>query len=114
MERRQRLRKGTEFDSVYSEGTFVGGALLVLRYRANAGEVPRWGFAVGKRLARQSARRNRVRRRLREAAQTFVLDRAVDIVVTARKGAVEASYLQLRASLGAGLVRAGLLPGEER
>ena len=113
MERHERLRKGTEFDTVYSKGTVVGGPLVVLRHYDSSAETTRWGFAVGKRLAKQAVRRNRTKRRLKAAAQTFVLSRPTDLVVTARNGAIEASYGDLRAALDRGLRRAGLLEASE-
>jgi ribonuclease P protein component len=109
VERARRLRKGREFDSLYSKGTAIGGPLLVLRWLANGQEQTRWGFAAGKRLSKKAVERNRIRRRLREAARTLPVAPAYDIVVIARKGTVEASYGQLQAALEGLLARAGLL-----
>jgi ribonuclease P protein component len=109
VERSQRLRKGEEFDTAYREGTVTGGPLLVVRQRANDLGTVRWGFAVGKRLAKQAVTRNLVKRRLREAARGLPVPGGHDVIVTARQGAVEASYAELRRALEQGLVRAGLL-----
>jgi ribonuclease P protein component len=114
VQRQERLRKGTEFDTVYSEGTVVGGPLLVVRHRESGTDCTRWGFAVGKRLAKQAVRRNRTKRRLKAIAQTFSLVRPSDIIVTARSGCIEASYEDLRAALSKGLRRAGLLNESSR
>ncbi len=109
MERAQRLRKGNEFDSVYSKGAVVGGPLLVLRHIPNnVGDV-RWGFAVGKRLAKQATLRNRTKRRLKAAAERTHVLPGVDIVVTARHGAIEASYADLEDALVRALRKARLL-----
>lgn len=112
MERARRLRKGSEFDSVYSKGTVVGGPLLVLRYFPNEGQPARWGFAIGKRLAKQSVRRNRVKRRLREAARGIPVVPGHDVIVTARAGAMAATYAELRAALIRALRKAGLIEGD--
>lgn len=109
MERAFRLRKGSEFDSVYREGTVVGGPLLVVRYLANEEGHPRWGFAVGKRLAKRAVVRNAVRRRLREAARQIEGVAPADIVVTARAGALTASYRELARALERALRKAGLI-----
>ena len=108
MERMGRLRKGAEFDSVYREGTVVSGPFVVLRVRANEVGFPRWGFAVGKRLVKGAVGRNRLRRRLREAARGLAPGRGYDIVVTARQGAVGAPFLVLEGALRGGLERAGV------
>jgi len=115
VDRRHRLSKGSEFDTVYEKGTAVGGPLVVLRHIPSDGPVARWGFAVGKRLSKRAVRRNRVKRRLKAAAETYPVRSGVDIVVTARNGAVEASFHDLRVALGRVLGRAGLIrPGDPR
>lgn len=113
MKRARRLRKGREFDAVYEEGTVVSGPLLVLRYRPNEVGRTRWGFAVGRRLTKKATLRNRVRRRLREAARTLPVREGYDVVVTARPRALEATYWELRDGLTAALRRAGLLEASE-
>ncbi len=112
MQRECRLRKGPEFDSVYAKGTVVGGPLLVLRHAPNDVGHPRWGFAVGKKLAKQAVRRNRTRRKLREVARLLALGASADFVVTARKEAMSANARQLRAALIRALRRAGYEIGE--
>lgn len=109
MERARRLRKGAEFDTVYREGTVVSGPLLVIRYRENGQGLVRWGFAIGKRLSQQATVRNRLKRRLREAARPLKVLDGYDVIVTARQGAVEASFDELRRGLEGGLARAGLV-----
>lgn len=109
MERARRLRKGSEFDTVYQKGTVTGGPLFVLRHRENGGDVTRWGFAVGKRLSKKATVRNRLKRRMREAARLLEVKPGVDIVVTARQGALEAGFADIQAALAHALRRAGLL-----
>jgi len=113
VDRRHRLSKGPEFDTVYEKGTAIGGPLVVLRHTPSGMPVTRWGFAVGKRLSKRAVRRNRVKRRLKAAAETFPVRSGVDIVVTARNGAVEASFHDLQVALGRALGRAGLIKAEE-
>jgi ribonuclease P protein component len=109
VERARRLRKGSEFDTVYQKGTVVSGPLLVVRHLPNADGPTRWGFAVGKRISKKAVERNLVRRRLREGARVLPVTPGRDIVVTARAKALEASFSELQAALAAVLERAGLL-----
>lgn len=109
MERARRLRKGREFDSAYSEGIVTSGPLLVLRHRPNGGRGSRWGFAVGKRIAPKATARNRLRRRLREAAEQFGVAEGEDLVVTARQAAVSASFAEVKEALELALRKAGVL-----
>ena len=113
MERARRLRKGSQFDTVYSKGTVISGPLLVLRVCANEGPETRWGFAVGKRISKRAVVRNRIRRRLREAARSFAVAPGRDVVVTARQGTLDASFAALRASLEKSLRRGNLLAKDE-
>jgi ribonuclease P protein component len=109
VERARRLRKGSEFDTVYQKGTVVSGPLLVVRH-LKAHEAPaRWGFAVGKRISKKAVERNRVRRRLREGARQLAVADGHDIVVTARARALDGSFAELQEGLRAALKRAGLL-----
>lgn len=109
MERARRLRKGAEFDTVYQKGTVVSGPLLVLRVFPNEDGPTRWGFAVGKRISKRSVVRNRIRRRLREAARLLPVADGYDVVVTARQRALDASFQDLQSALERAVKRAGIL-----
>ena len=91
-----RLRKGREFDRVYSEGTVFNGPLFVVRVVPNGLEESRWGFAVGKKLAPKAVVRNRTRRRLREGVRSTGAPGGLDSVVTARGRLLEATFAQIR------------------
>ena len=99
MDRSRRLRKGPEFDTAYQKGTAVRGPLLVVRVSPNGLGRDRWGFAVGRRLAPLAHDRNRVRRRLREAARQAGGEEGRDIIVVAREGATTASVAELAEEL---------------
>ncbi|WP_322818940.1 ribonuclease P protein component [Tepidiforma sp.] len=92
MDRSRRLRRGPEFDTAYQKGTVVRGPLLIVRGRRSGLARTRWGFAVGRRLVAKAHDRNRVRRRLREAARWAGVGEGWDIVVVAREGAVAARF----------------------
>ena len=109
MVRPGRLRKGAEFDAVFKEGSVVAGPLFVLRYGRASGASPRWGFAVGKKLARRSVTRNEVRRKMRAAARRLMGLRPCDIVVIARQGALMAEVGDFESALVRSLAKAGLL-----
>lgn len=114
MTRLRTLRKGDEFDTAYREGTVVNGPFLVVRWRANGEADSRWGFAVGKRIAKSAVVRNRVRRRLKEAARSSSVRAGYDVVVTARTRALGAPQAELQEQLARQLRRAGLLEASAR
>lgn len=100
-----RLRKGREFDSVYAEGIVVGGPLFVVRAKRSRESGTRWGFAVGKKLASKAVVRNRVRRRLREAARAGDAPRGMDVVLTARPKVLDAPFQLLQGELRRALAK---------
>ena len=94
MHRRYRLTRSHDFDAVYRHGRSVSTRLLVLYWfaREDAGEEPRLGLAVPKRVGAAVAR-NRVKRRLRETwrARLESIPAGCDYVLVVRPGFVEAA-----------------------
>jgi ribonuclease P protein component len=97
MKPRFRLRRRQDFDRVIrARRVFAGRALIAFAHPNPAGEW-RVGVAVSRRL-RGAVNRNRVRRRLREAARAHLLPRGsaspetgigYDVVLVGRPAALE-------------------------
>ena len=98
MHREQRLRRRKDFAAAYRSGRAVGNHLLVIRVRPNGSAATRFGFVTGKVIG-GAVVRNRVKRRLREAASTIEAAPGFDIVVGARKPAATADYQALQRAL---------------
>ncbi len=108
MRREQRLRRRRDFAAAYRKGRIQSNQLLVLRVLPNGLPVSRFGFVAGK-VVGGAVVRNRVKRRLREAARALPLRQGLDIVIGARKPAAEAQYEALRQALQTLLDRAKAL-----
>jgi ribonuclease P protein component len=95
-----RLRRGADFRRVYSTGRRVEGRLLVVHVAPGEAESSRLGFSVSTKVG-NAVLRNRVRRRLREAARPLVagVTDHLDVVVVARPGAAAASFAELASEL---------------
>jgi ribonuclease P protein component len=118
--RDRRLRSSRDFAHVRRSGRSVSGALLIVGYarrstRALPGSAQparsaRVGFTVGKRVG-GAVTRNRVRRRLREAARRRISAIAPewDLVIIARPAAADATSEVLAQELDALLARAKVL-----
>ena len=98
MKRDERLRRRNDFAAVYRNGRTQSNQLLVLRVLPNDRETTRFGFVVGKTVGGAIVR-NRVKRRLREAARSLPITPGYDVVIGARKPAAEATFGALRAAL---------------
>ena len=108
MRRAERLRKGSEFAAVYRQGRPHRSDLLVLRALRTDASASRFGFTATKALG-NAVLRNRLRRRLKEAARSMPVAGGWDIVINSRRGAATASYDQLRSQIRDLLARAGVL-----
>ncbi len=95
MERRYRLTRSRDFDAVYRHGRSVSSRFLTLYWfeRDENGLPPRLGLATPKSLG-PAVRRNRLRRRLREAWRMKEPRVGRDYVLVARAGLPEAAEAQ--------------------
>ena len=111
MQRRHRLRSSADFQHVRQQGRTLAHPLLVLSYVGNDLEYSRFGFVVGGRLGK-AAKRNRIKRRMREAVRTRIQEQRIargwDIVLIARQPIVTASFQQVDQAIGLLLHRAEL------
>lgn len=94
MQRRHRLSRSHDFDTVYRQGRSVSTRFLVLYWfpREDADEDPRLGLAVPKATG-GSVVRNRIKRQLREAWRSLLddVEPGRDYVLIARPGLPEAA-----------------------
>ncbi|MFO3798046.1 MAG: ribonuclease P protein component, partial [Anaerolineales bacterium] len=84
--------------------------LLVLIFYPHPGAALRIGISAGRKLGK-AVRRNRAKRLLRAAMQTFLppLSQKGDILLIARPALLQASFWEIRAALESLLHRAHLL-----
>jgi ribonuclease P protein component len=112
MHKKYRLRANADFERLRREGRSVAHPLLVLLMLPNNREISRFGFAVGRKIGK-AARRNRVKRRMREAVRQRLARQEVaagwDILLIARRPIAETSYQQVDEAIGLLLRRAKLI-----
>ncbi len=108
MQSDQRLTRPQDFATVRREGKSWSNRLLVLVARGNSGDVSRFGFSVGRRVGKAVVR-NKVKRRLREAARLNRVQAGWDLIIIARKDASSADFHGLTGSMTNLLGRAGVL-----
>ena len=96
----RRLRRKSDFEAAYARGRRFGNGFFAVTAIPNDIGGPRLGLAVSVKNAGSSVERNRLRRTIRESFRLHQHDLpAVDIVVSARGRARDATGAELRVSL---------------
>lgn len=98
--RSARLRKHADFERVYRESRKHFSPLISYFFIERPSQIcagPRVGFTVGRAFGK-AVRRNRLKRRLREAVRSNLggLTREVDVVLHPRQRLAAASFVSLR------------------
>jgi ribonuclease P protein component len=90
------LTASPEFERVYRNGSVYRGRLFSVHALPNTTGEPRLGLSVSKKVG-TAVKRNKVRRRLKEAFRFSAkrLPDNLDVVISARPAAAEASFEEL-------------------
>lgn len=107
MNRRHRLARSDDFQRVRRQGRSWSHPLLVLLAVRNDLAYTRFGFLVSRRIG-GAVVRNRVRRRMREAARLAHIAAGWDIVLIARVPIAQADFWSVAGALDSLLQRAQL------
>ena len=103
-----RLTDSPEFERVYRQGTAYRGRLFSVHAFPNEHGTPRLGLSVSRKVGNAVAR-NAVRRRLREVFHSCIpeISGDLDLVVSARPAAADASFEELREEFSESLGKVG-------
>lgn len=110
MHRRNRLTESSDIQRVRRSGKSYAHPLAVLIARPSDGTAPRFGVLAGRSVG-AAVRRNRARRRLREALQRCLGEArgAWDVLVLARAPVLEADFGEVEQAVRELLRRAHVL-----
>ena len=97
-----------EFERVYRQGTAYRGKLFSVHAFPNEHGTPRLGLSVSRKVG-NAVTRNAVRRRLREVFHSCIseISGSLDLVVSARPAAAQATFEELTAEFSRALGKVG-------
>ena len=95
------LKKNREFQMVYKKGKSFANKHIVMFVLKNNQSINRLGISASKKIGKAVVR-NKQRRRLKEAFRALgtKAQKGHDIVIIPRVGISEASFLEVKASVG--------------
>jgi len=93
----RRIRNSKEFKRIYQRGSFFGGDLLSINFLANRLSFSRLGIVVNRKIEPKATKRNKIKRRFREAARKLYegLPAGYDIIITIKKPAIDAEFSKI-------------------
>lgn len=109
-----RLKHEKDFERIFKTGRWAGGELVTIKYAPNGdGDAPKIGFMVGKKVSKSSAKRNLIKRRMREVVRMVVksgkIVNALDFVLVARLEIVGKPYHEIEQDIEFTLGKAKIL-----
>lgn len=95
------LTKEKDFDQVYKKGKFHAYQFLMCKILKTNLEVSRFGIVVGVKVSKKATKRNRAKRRLREAIGLKLdkIKKGFDLVVMVKPEIVDKTYSEIDQAL---------------
>lgn len=123
LQQENRLRRMKDFDILYKEGRFVGGALVTMKYwKVDPEKYPKRGYkaddlkigvVVSVKVSKHAVKRNRAKRQMREVIRLLLKDQKIKtgyhIAIMAKQEILTAEYADIERSMKNVLQRGGLL-----
>jgi ribonuclease P protein component len=96
-----RLTKDKEFERVFKKGKSGYNDLFSVRALANGLPYSRYGIIVSLKVHKKATERNKIKRRIREAAKAFdnIIAVSQDIVIVCRPSLVNIKQKEIKESL---------------
>jgi len=99
--KKNRLRKNNDFQSVFKQGKIISNELFFLKFKKNNLGFTRFGFIIGTKITNKATQRNKIKRRLREAAKKSLekIKSNVDIIIIAKPEIINKSFQEIQQNI---------------
>ena len=110
LDKKFRLRKQKDFDRISKEGVYFSEHCLLMKAMRNDLEITRFGFIVSNKISGVAAKRNRIKRLLREAVRSSrdKLKEGYDCLFIAKGSIVEKESEEIKWTVEKLLRKSGL------
>ncbi len=110
LDKRFRLRKQRDFENIFNGGMYLSDGFLALKSKSNNFGCSRFGFVVSNKISNIAAKRNRIKRIMREYIRINMpnLKEGFDCLFIAKKGIAEKNSKEIKECVDKLLKRSGL------
>lgn len=111
LDKKFRLRSRKDFERIFKEGIYFPEDWLVLKIARNNMAITRFGFVVSNKISKVAAKRNKIKRMLRESIRTssVVVVGGFDCLFIVRRDVSEKKTTEVRVVVEKLLNKCGLL-----
>ena len=108
---KNRLKKKKDFERVFKKGRLFKEGFLILRIAENGLKSSRFGFVISRKVSREAAKRNKIKRRLRELVRIKLtkIKTGIDGVIVVIPGFEVNNFQQLEKSVNKLFKKANIL-----
>lgn len=106
-----RLKKQKDFETIFKRGRGYKEKELFLKVLKRDDSNLRFGFIVSKKISNKAAKRNKLKRRMREATRSLLphLKRGYDVVLVALQGLDKYDFWELQEIIKEVFQKAGII-----
>lgn len=111
LSKKHRLAKEKDFQEVFKKGKFFAEGFITARIKENKLDFSRFGFVITLKVSKKAVKRNLIRRRLQEAAKSFLgeIKPGYDVVAIPKADGENKTYQEIRDAFKKILRKAGIL-----
>ncbi len=93
-----RIKKKKEFDDVFRSGKRIENHFYLIKIKKNGLAFSRFAFVVPLRLSKKATKRNKIKRRLREAVRSvfYQIEKGFDIIFISKERVKESEYREIK------------------